>query len=220
VKRSILFFTAPKQVEIREESLPVLGAEDVLVETVCSAISAGTEMLVYRGQFPKLKETHDNLSNDLRYPLTYGYACAGVVRETGKSVDKNLRDKLVLGFHPHASLFTTQASSLIVAPNSFSAETCSFLPNMETAVNLVQDAAPLLGERVLVVGQGIIGLLTASLLKEFPLEMLVTSDCYKLRRSASLELGVDNSFDPNSLADINDSIGTECPSRYLAPHRA
>ena len=50
---------------------------------------------------------------------------------------------------------------------------------METAVNLVQDAAPILGERVLVLGQGVIGLLTASLLSEFPLETLVTVDCYE-----------------------------------------
>jgi threonine dehydrogenase-like Zn-dependent dehydrogenase len=69
---------------------------------------------------------------------------------------------------------------------------------METAVNLIQDAAPILGERVLVLGQGVIGLLVASLLKEFPLEMLVTADCYELRRKASLELGVNDSFDPDS----------------------
>jgi len=68
---------------------------------------------------------------------------------------------------------------------------------METAVNLVQDAAPLLGERVLVIGQGIVGLLTASLLREFPLERLVTSDCYELRRNTSLKIGVDDSFDPD-----------------------
>jgi threonine dehydrogenase-like Zn-dependent dehydrogenase len=56
---------------------------------------------------------------------------------------------------------------------------------METAVNLVQDGAPLLGERVLVLGQGVIGLLTASLLSEFPLETLVTADCFELRRNLS-----------------------------------
>ena len=55
---------------------------------------------------------------------------------------------------------------------------------METAVNLVQDAAPILGERVLVLGQGVVGLLTGSLLSEFPLEALVTADCYALRRDS------------------------------------
>jgi len=63
VKRKTVTFTAPRQVELREESLPVLGADDVLVETICSSISAGTEMLVYRGQFPHLADSHDNLSS-------------------------------------------------------------------------------------------------------------------------------------------------------------
>jgi threonine dehydrogenase-like Zn-dependent dehydrogenase len=57
---------------------------------------------------------------------------------------------------------------------------------METAVNLVQDGAPILGERVLVLGQGVVGLLTASLLSEFPLESLVAVDDFELRRKASL----------------------------------
>jgi 2-desacetyl-2-hydroxyethyl bacteriochlorophyllide A dehydrogenase len=196
VNRKTIYFTAPRQVELREESLPVPSADDVLVETICSSISAGTEMLVYRGEFPHLKDSHDNLSSDLNYPLAYGYACVGRIKETGKQVNKDLRDKLVFGFQPHTSAFTCHPSSLIFAPASFPAEACSLLPNMETAVNLVQDAAPILGERVLVLGQGVIGLLVASLLKEFPLESLVTSDRYDLRRKASYEIGVNDSFDP------------------------
>ena len=198
VKRKTIYFTAPRHVELREESLPAPGADEVLVETICSAISAGTEMLVYRGEFPSLNESDDPLSNDLQFPCMYGYACVGRIRETGAQVDKGLRDRLVFGFHPHASSFIAQPASLIFPPSSASpsAETCAFLPNMETAVNLVQDAAPILGERVLVIGQGVVGLLTASLLKEFPLESLVTADCYELRRKASLEIGVNDSFEP------------------------
>lgn len=199
VTRKTLYFTAPREVELREESLPALKPDEVLVETVCSAISAGTEMLVYRGQFPHIKETYDRYSNDLEYPLAYGYACVGVVRELGEKVDAHWRDRFVFGFQPHTTHFIARTDSLLLPPASLPAEACSFLPNMETAVNLVQDAAPLLGERVLVLGQGVVGLLVASLLREFPLEVLVTSDCYELRRKASLELGVDDSFDPANL---------------------
>ena len=195
VKRKTVYFTAPHQVELREESLPVLGADEVLVETICSAISAGTEMLVYRGQFPHLKDSQDPFSSDLKYPLAYGYASVGRITETGKQVDRSLLDKLVFGFEPHTSAFICRPSSLIFAPASLSAETCSFLPNMETAVNLVQDAAPILGERALVLGQGVVGLLTTSLLYEFPIEVLVTSDKYELRRKASLGIGVNETFD-------------------------
>ena len=199
VKRKTVTFTAPRQVELREEPLPAPGADEVLVETICSAISAGTEMLVYRGQFPHLEDSNDIVSSNLKYPFAYGYACVGRISKLGTQADKSLLDKLVFAFQPHTSYFIARPTSLIFAPDSFPAETCSFLPNMETAVNLIQDAAPILGERVLVIGQGVVGLLVTSLLKEFPLESLVTADCYELRRKASLEIGASGSFDPDSI---------------------
>jgi threonine dehydrogenase-like Zn-dependent dehydrogenase len=78
---------------------------------------------------------------------------------------------------------------------------------METAVNFVQDAAPILGERALVLGQGIIGLLTASLLAEFPLETLVTADCYELRRDASQTIGV--------MASLIQTSGLPCAAQSV-----
>ena len=198
--RKTVYFTAPRQVEPREETLPAPGADDVLVETTCSAISAGTEMLIYRGRFPKDLEadtTIPSLRNSFQYPLAYGYACVGVIRETGKQVDASYRDKLVFAFQPHTSCFLCKPESLLIIPESLSPDTACFLPNMETAVNLVQDGAPILGERVLVLGQGIVGLLTASLLHEFPLDVLITADCYPLRCNSSPVAG-HLSLDPNS----------------------
>lgn len=197
VKRKTIYFTAPRHVELCEESLPALGAEEVLVETVCSAISAGTEMLIYRGQFPQLADANDNLSSDLKYPLAYGYACVGLIKETGSQVDRLLLNKLVFAFQPHTTHFIARMEALMLIPASLPAEAGCFLPNMETAVNLIQDAAPILGERVLVLGQGVIGLLAASLLHEFPLAALVTADCHEVRRRASQDIGINISFDPN-----------------------
>jgi threonine dehydrogenase-like Zn-dependent dehydrogenase len=76
---------------------------------------------------------------------------------------------------------------------------------METAVNLVQDGAPIFGERVLVLGQGVVGLLTASLLNEFPLEALVTADCYEARRKFS-PVAPGLSLDPNSASFRKDAM--------------
>ena len=195
--RKAVYFIAPGRVELREESLPALNKDEVLVETQISAISAGTEMLVYRGQFPRgLADTHDRLSSGLNYPLAYGYACVGRVIEIGSSVPRKWDQRRVFAFQPHTSHFITNPSSLVTLPEGISAETAVFLPNMETAVNLVQDAEPLLGERVLVLGQGIVGLLTVALLHEFPLEYLAAADRYELRRKRSLELGVNAAFDP------------------------
>ncbi len=199
MKRRTLYFTAPRQVELREESLPALGADEVMVETTCSAISAGTEMLVYQNRFPRDVET-DSVISSLRgafeYPLAYGYACVGVIKETGKQVDKSWHGKNVFSFQPHTSHFIARPDSLFPIPDSILPATACFLPNMETAVNLVQDAAPILGERAFVLGQGVVGLLVTALLKEFPLEALVTSDCYEVRRNASLDLGANDSLDP------------------------
>lgn len=170
--------------ELREENLPAPGADDVLVETICSAISAGTEMLIYQGRFPRDMEADSMISSlrgGFKYPVAYGYATVGVVRETGPHVDGALRDRFVFSFQPHTSHFVAPAESVFPTPDSLSPQNACFLPNMETAVNLVQDGAPILGERVLVLGQGVVGLLTASLLREFPLDTLVTVDPFHLR---------------------------------------
>src|SRR5690606_5438305 len=143
-----------------------LGATGLLVETVCSAISAGTEMLIYQGHFPRdmaTDSTIPSLQGELTYPCIYGYACVGVVRELGAAVDRDWLDRKVFAFQPHMSHFISTSDALFPIPDSLSPDSACFLPNMETAINLVQDGAPLLGERVLVLGQGIVGLLTASL---------------------------------------------------------
>jgi 2-desacetyl-2-hydroxyethyl bacteriochlorophyllide A dehydrogenase len=197
-KARTLFFTAPKKIELRELSLPDPKENEMVVESICSAISAGTEMLVYRGQFPHGKDVHDNLSSELNYPLAYGYACVGRVIEVGKMVDASWVNKIVFAFQPHTSYFVADVNSVMIVPEEISPECACFLPNMETAVNLIQDGAPILGERVLVLGQGIIGLLATSLLHQYPLDMLVTADHFKLRRDSSLAIGITASLDSSS----------------------
>ncbi len=173
----------------------------MLVETLCSAISPGTEMLIYRGQFPQdlpLDENIPALAGQFQYPLSYGYACVGRIIALGDTVDEAWKDRLVFSFQPHASHFVAAPDQLFPVPAGLSPESACLLPNMETAVNLVQDAAPILGERALVFGQGIIGLLTAALLAEFPLAALVTCDCYPLRRDVSRSLGASAVLNPDA----------------------
>jgi 2-desacetyl-2-hydroxyethyl bacteriochlorophyllide A dehydrogenase len=198
ITRRSLYFTSPRRVEVREENLPDPAPDEVLVETICSAISPGTEMLVYRGEFPDLPvDTHiESLSGTFSYPLCYGYANIGRVAELGKLVKNEWGNRIVLSFQPHTSHFLANINSLNPVPPGMEPAIAAFLPNMETAVNLVQDAAPIIGERAMVFGQGIVGLLTASLLKEFPLQALVTADRYEMRRKASLDLGVKACLDP------------------------
>jgi 2-desacetyl-2-hydroxyethyl bacteriochlorophyllide A dehydrogenase len=172
----------------------------VLVQTLRSAISPGTEMLVYRGQFPAglvTDETISALSGRFAYPLKYGYACVGRVIEAGSPEVAAWEGKQVFSFHPHESCFAASPQEIIPLPEDLPIDEAVFLPNMETAVNLVMDGGPLIGERVVVFGQGIVGLLAAGLLSRFPLDCLVTLDRYPLRRQASLQEGANHSLDPS-----------------------
>lgn len=211
-----MVFTAPRQVEIREETLPDLAAGEVLVETVCSAISAGTEKLIYQGSFPPGLETDPfipSLRGKFKYPLAYGYTAVGKVRELGEGVDKSWGGKAVFAFQPHVSHFITTTDLLLPIPDSLSPESACFLPSMETAVNLVQDGAPILGERALVLGQGVVGLLTAALLKEFPLDLLIATDPIPMRRRASLQLKITDSLDPTE-ADFHSRLSEYAPEGF------
>lgn len=196
--RRTVYFNAPRQVEVRQEPIPQPGLGQVLVQTLFSAISPGTEMLVYRGQFPDLPvdASIESLEGGFAYPLAYGYACVGRVIQTGPGVGAEWQDRMVFSFQPHTSFFTCEPHALMPLPAGLSPETACFLPNMETAVNLVQDGAPLLGENVLVFGQGIVGLLTTALLAQFPLGSLVCVDLLANRRAAALASGATAAFDP------------------------
>lgn len=202
MKRLAVYFAAPGEVDVREELLVSPQADEVLVQTLVSAISAGTELLFYRGQVPPdlpVDETIGALKGEVRYPLKYGYAAVGQVIGRGASVDEEWLGRIVFSFHPHESHFTASLAEVIPVPHDITAEQAAFLPTMETAITLVLDGAPLIGEQVAVFGQGVVGLLTTALLAQFPLASLVALDRYPLRRKASREAGAHHVLDPAAL---------------------
>src|SRR5262249_5606390 len=153
-----------------------------------SALSAGTELLVYRGQVPSemaLDLTISTLAGPAHYPLRYGYACVGRVIERGAGVGAEWQGRLVFAFQPHASHFISPLDELWVVPDAITSEQAVLLPHIETAINFVMDGAPLIGERVIVLGQGVVGLLTTILLAAKPLASLITLDRFALRRTTS-----------------------------------
>ncbi|UCF89981.1 MAG: zinc-binding dehydrogenase [Desulfobacterales bacterium] len=200
MKRISLIFEKPFEVGLREETLPKVKAREVLVKTQFSAISPGTEMLVYQGQMPfdmPLDANIKTLAQTLRYPLKYGYTAVGEVIGLGSAVKKDWLHRKVFGFHPHESYSVANPNELIPIPADIDPQAALFLSNMETAVNFVMDGRPLIGECVVVLGQGIVGLLTTALLAQFPLTSLVTLDRFALRRQKSLEMGASSSLDPH-----------------------
>ena len=199
LNRSVVF-TAPGRIELQESPSPTLRPDEVLVETICSAISPGTEKLIYQGRFPKnINERHDSISSSINYPICYGYANVGRIKQVGNQVNANFKDQMVFALQPHTSLYSTRPEQLHLVPGDVAPEDACLLPFVETAVNTVQDAAPLVGEKALVLGQGIIGLLATAILSRFPLDKLVTTDYYPIRRKASGSISpqVSVALDPN-----------------------
>lgn len=195
-----VYFTNPKNVSIKKEPIPVPKKNELLVKNKWSAISAGTEMLFYQGLIPSdldLDATIPSLKHEFKYPFKYGYCGVGQILEAGSSTLQHLVNKWVFVFNPHESYFCTTENHIILLPDNFSPKQALFIPSMETAINLVLDGSPLIGEKVAILGLGIIGLLTTILLQQFPLTVLAGSDLYLLRRNLCLDLGANLVLDPN-----------------------
>jgi len=199
--RREVVFTEPGRVELREGAIPAPGEGEVLVRALTSAISAGTELLFYRGDLPEgvtLDESLPSLRESFRYPSTYGYACVGEVVDG----DDAHRGKRVFGFQPHVSHYVAPFEALYEVPDGLTNDEAALWPTAETAVNLVLDARPLVGERVLVVGQGVVGLLATCLLSRFPLERLFSVEPLAARRDVSLRSGADRALAPDEAREL------------------
>ncbi len=194
-----LFHVAERRVECREVALPAPGAGEVLIHSHCSAISPGTEAMIYRGAFPTdaaLDARIASLRGGFVYPFAYGYALVGEVAATGPGVDEALVGRMLFAFHPHQDRAVVPLADCVPIPDGVAPEAALFLPQVETALNLVLDGAPLVGERVLVFGQGVVGLLTAAVLARFPLARLVAVEPLAWRRELARQWGIDETVDP------------------------
>jgi 2-desacetyl-2-hydroxyethyl bacteriochlorophyllide A dehydrogenase len=202
--RRTLYFDAPYTTSVRDEPLPDLPPQSVRVQTQLSAISAGTELLFYRGRVPAgmaVDATISGMDAAVIYPLSYGYAALGIVDAVGAEVDPNWLGRRVFGFNPHTSAFVADPSQLISIPAGIADEQAVLLPNVETAVNFVQDARPLLGERAVIFGMGVVGLLTLRILAQFPLAEIVVVDGIAARRELALKWGAQRALTPEAAAE-------------------
>ena len=204
----IVTFTAPYEVRPRPRARPTPAADELLVTTEVSAISPGSEMLFYRGEAPQDMPADATIPSlrdkSTDYPLSYGYACVGVVTAQGAEVVESWLGRRIFAFHPHASHFTLRPADAQPVPPGIAPEQAALLPHMETAVNLVMDGAPLIGERVAVMGQGVVGLMTTGLLAHFPLADLLTVDPLPARRALGIQLGATRAVAPDAYAGEGD----------------
>ncbi|UCD82352.1 MAG: zinc-binding alcohol dehydrogenase [Desulfobacterales bacterium] len=206
MQRTSVIFKNPYEIEAIQSPLPSPGDDEVLIKARISAISAGTELLIFRGQFPShlpVDESIPTLARPFGYPLKYGYASVGKVVEIGRSVKKELLGSSVFCFHPHESHYVIRQDQLIPLPADIDTADAVFLATMETAVNFLMDGRPVIGENVVIFGLGIVGLLTTALMSRLPLGDLVVMDPYSLRRQEAKRAGARVVMDPNT-ADVID----------------
>jgi 2-desacetyl-2-hydroxyethyl bacteriochlorophyllide A dehydrogenase len=217
-----VWFTAPRQVELRCEDVPRPGRGQVLVRSVVSAISHGTELLVYRGQAPaELEFDLPTFAGSFALPIKYGYATVGEVDEVGPRDEASPRlepGDRVFVHHPHQSEFVVDASLPVRLPPDLDPERGIFLANLETALNVVLDAHARFGEKVVVFGQGVVGLLVTQLLARSGVSVIAV-DGYEQRRRLAERFGA-TSVAPDELQETAADVTIEISGNPAALQRA
>ena len=185
-----LMFQAPRRVALSPVDVPEPGPGQLLVRTLHSGISTGTELLCYRGlldpELP-LDERLGSLGGSFRFPFPYGYSCVGEVERAAGPIGAGT---LVFAFHPHQDRFVVDAADAVVLPPGIGSREATLLPLIETGLQLSLDAGQVPHETVVVLGLGVVGVITALLLARAGADV-VTADPLAERRALALSLGID-----------------------------
>lgn len=172
--------TGPGHGELREEDVPAPGPGEALVRSLVSGVSLGTETLVLRGEVPP--EVTETMRapfqvGDFPWPVKYGYLSVGVVETHSPGENaRSLTGRRVFCLHPHQDRYVVPEQWLTPVPDDVPTTRAVLAGTVETALNAVWDASPRYGDRVAVVGLGMVGTAVALLLNDFPLSRLQLLD--------------------------------------------
>ena len=180
----------PGRGEIRSVALPAPGPGEVLVRALHSGVSRGTETIVFRGgvppdQYVVMRAPHQD--GDFPAPVKYGYLSVGVVEEG----PPELVGRTVFSLHPHQTAYVVPVGAVTLVPDDVPARRAVLAGTVETAVNALWDAPPLIGDRVAVVGAGMVGCCVARLLSRFPGTRVTLVDLDPARAEVAGRLSVD-----------------------------
>ncbi|MER5939324.1 zinc-binding alcohol dehydrogenase [Streptomyces sp. NPDC001928] len=206
---------SPGEGEIREATLPEPGEGDVLVRSLYSGVSRGTETLVFRGGVPQSQHAAMRApfqEGDFPAPVKYGYLSVGMV-EAGPTA---LVGRTVFCLYPHQSRYVVPASAVTVVPDTVPAARAVLAGTVETAVNALWDAQPLVGDRIAVVGGGMIGCSVAALLARFPGVRLQLVDADPGRAAVAEALGVGFAAPGDALGECDLVVHASATEQGLA----
>jgi NADPH:quinone reductase-like Zn-dependent oxidoreductase len=193
---------SPGHGEIRNVSLPKPAADEVLVRTLCSGVSRGTETLVFRGGVPESQHTAMRApfqDGEFPGPVKYGYLNVGLVEEG----PQHLLGRTVFCLYPHQTRYVVPASAVTPVPDTVPAARAVLAGTVETAVNAVWDAAPLIGDRIAVVGAGMVGACVAAVLARYPAVRVQLVDADPMRAGIARALGVDFALPEDAAGDCD-----------------
>jgi threonine dehydrogenase-like Zn-dependent dehydrogenase len=205
---------APGHGEIRRVGLPEPGPGDVVVRTLRSGISRGTEALVFRGGVPP--DQHEWMrapfqEGEFPGPVKYGYLNVGAV-EDGPA---ELRGRTVFCLYPHQTAYVVPAGAVSIVPEDVPPARAVLAGTVETAVNALWDAAPLVGDRVVVVGAGMLGCCVARLLRGIPGARVTLVDVDPDRAGIAAALGVDFALPADAEGGCDLAVHTSATSAGL-----
>lgn len=206
---------SPGHGEMRDVTLPEPSRDEVVVRTLWSGVSRGTETLVFRGGVPESQHTVMRApfqEGDFPGPVKYGYLNVGVVEEG----PEHLTGRTVFCLYPHQSRYVVPADAVTPVPGSVPAGRAILAGTVETAVNALWDAAPLIGDRIAVVGGGMIGCSVAALLARFPGVRLQLVDADPSRAATAAALGVDFALPEDALGECDLVVHASATERGLA----
>jgi NADPH:quinone reductase-like Zn-dependent oxidoreductase len=188
-KASAFWIARPGVGEIRDEPLPALAAGRVRVRTLYSGVSRGTESLVFQGRVPpseyeRMRCPHQ--AGQFPGPIKYGYSNVGTVVDG----PERLRGRPVFCLYPHQTAYVVPEDAVVPLPDDVPAARAVLAANMETALNAMWDAEPRLGDRMSVVGAGVLGCLTAYLAGRIPGVEVELVDVKPERARVAAALGV------------------------------
>jgi NADPH:quinone reductase-like Zn-dependent oxidoreductase len=189
-----LFYEAPSSANVRTVEIPLLteddGAEaDVVIHTLYSGLSRGTERLVFEGRLPEsewLRMRAPHQTGDFPFPVKYGYAAVGVA-EAGPSA---LIGRNYFALFPHQSRFVLPARSLVPLPDGVPVRRAVLAANMETALNAIWDSGALPGQSIAVIGSGLLGCLIGFLAARLPGTKVTLIDRLPERVDVAEQLGL------------------------------
>ncbi|MGW2517523.1 zinc-dependent alcohol dehydrogenase [Streptomyces sp. NPDC001617] len=201
--------------EIRDVDLPEPAEGEVVVRSLFSGVSRGTETLVFRGGVPESQHAAMRApfqEGEFPAPVKYGYLNVGVVEEGSQE----LVGRTVFCLYPHQTRYVVPASAVTVVPDTVPAERAVLAGTLETAVNALWDAAPLIGDRIAVVGGGMVGCSVAALLARFPGVRVQLVDADPARAKVARALGVDFALPADALGERDLVVHASATEQGLA----